>query len=312
MVEIYPYEEEKKFKLLIQCLKKYKENCVFWIGAGISKIAGYPLWKELVLEVINFFEKNEDKLSFEKKIEFESLKDTTKQEEFSEEQSSEELIGILQELKYLNEDLYIEGIKQAFKDREKKQNSKIYLKLGKFVTRGIPIATTNIDKGLEIALKIPKSKISIVSLGNYNLDSMIFYLHGRLDKPKSWILSEGEYGEKYGNSPEFLDFWKKFLNKYKVIIFLGYSLKEEDIRRKFYNGDNVLFWIERISKEDNRQKKIEDMANVIKQLKRNKIIIYPIIYKYDNENSVFKLLDKIYQKAFGLTLQDWEEQSEQD
>ena len=237
MVKLYPYEERKNFKLLIQCLKKYKDNCIFWIGAGISKIAGYPSWKELVLEVLLFFEENKHTLSFEKMMEFKQRlyllnKKLKKGKIFADlfqelkRKSSYEVLeifktldfkdfpDILQWLKYIDNHLYIKGVQQLFKDKEKQQKNEIYLKIGKFLSKGIPVITTNIDKGLEIALSISEDEISIVSLGRYNLNSKIFYLHGRIDEPKSWILSEQEYGERYANSKEFLNFWEEFLERF--------------------------------------------------------------------------------------------------
>jgi len=217
----------------------------------------------------------------------------------------EDFPDIFQWLKYIDKDLYIEGIQQLFKNVKKKQDNEIYFKLRNFLTfQGIPVITTNIDRGLETALKIHEGEISIVSLGEYNLNSKIFYLHGRIDKFESWILSEGEYAKRYANSLEFLDFWRQFLKKYEIIIFLGYSLQEKDVQRKFYNKDNLFFWIERIldKNEKNIENKCEKIAEVVEKLKRNKTTVYPITYLYKNKNSLFKLLDEIYISAFGSNL----------
>ncbi|MDL1957699.1 MAG: SIR2 family protein, partial [Candidatus Desulfofervidus auxilii] len=126
--------------------------------------------------------------------------------------------------------------------------------------------------------------------------------HGRIDEPESWILSEQEYGKRYANSLKFGKFWGKFLDKFRIIIFLGYGLREKDVRRKFYNRDNLFFWIERIL-EQNEGDKEEKITHIVTNLKMNGINIYPIIYKDKNENSIFEVLDNIYQNAFGLTIQ---------
>ena len=70
----YPYQENQNFDLLIQFLKKEGGNCILWIGAGISRIAGYPSWKELVLKTFNFFKEHEAKLSPYQRLKLEELK----------------------------------------------------------------------------------------------------------------------------------------------------------------------------------------------------------------------------------------------
>ena len=70
----YPYQENQNFDLLIQFLKKEGGNCILWIGAGISRIAGYPSWKELVLKTFNFFKKHKDKLSPDHTVRLDKLK----------------------------------------------------------------------------------------------------------------------------------------------------------------------------------------------------------------------------------------------
>jgi hypothetical protein len=60
-----PYEEKRNLGLLISYLKENHKRSsgkvAFFIGAGVSKLAGYPLWKDLVEELMNDF-MNSDRL----------------------------------------------------------------------------------------------------------------------------------------------------------------------------------------------------------------------------------------------------------
>ena len=60
-MSLYPFQEIQTLEELASSLRNnYK--CCWFLGAGVSKIAGYPLWRELVIDVIGYFGKKQDKI----------------------------------------------------------------------------------------------------------------------------------------------------------------------------------------------------------------------------------------------------------
>jgi len=56
---LVPLTEKENIEELIYYFKKAKQEKIkiaFWIGAGISKMAGYPLWNELVDYLIQSYQ----------------------------------------------------------------------------------------------------------------------------------------------------------------------------------------------------------------------------------------------------------------
>lgn len=87
------------YEHLINVLRK--GACIFF-GAGISKIAGYKLWEELKVKMVDHFWANRDRLGGEKKRKFDySFCQNLKRHEH--------IIEAFDNLYILNEDLYISG-----------------------------------------------------------------------------------------------------------------------------------------------------------------------------------------------------------
>jgi hypothetical protein len=98
--------------------------------------------------------------------------------------------------------LYQDKITSVFNKCEQNPNKnvKIFEVIANFAGYHVKLITTNIDMELENALKskgFTDSDIGIVTLGNNLTDKVLYYLHGRIDRPESWVLTEDDYATFY-------------------------------------------------------------------------------------------------------------------
>ena len=199
---LYPYEEEQKIRELALALSKdYKHS--WFLGAGISKIAGYPLWDELVIDIIYYFQDNEREIkSIEGKNDFHELIIKRKDELIADKKFEGDPVETLTILKNCNEDLFNKRIREIFSECEKNQDNRIFEIIGRFINRdrNSVIITTNIDKGLQNYLNLPDERVTILGANPVKRSSepKIIYLHGRIDYPDTWVFTEYEYAKAYG------------------------------------------------------------------------------------------------------------------
>ncbi len=206
------------YEHLINVLRK--GACIFF-GAGVSKIAGYKLWEELKVKMVEHFWANRDRLGGEKKRKFDySFCQNLKQHEH--------IIEAFDNLYILNEDLYISGIKSIFDSDKKNTNNQIFKLLFKLNTGNSFYITTNIDKGFQNYAKIREHNVSIYPFFS-NPPKLINYIHGRINDEKTWIFTKEKYMEGYSlDSSPCMEFLKQIFDNYSVIFF-GYGLREEEI-----------------------------------------------------------------------------------
>ncbi|MDL1987480.1 MAG: SIR2 family protein [Deltaproteobacteria bacterium] len=225
------------YEHLINVLRK--GACIFF-GAGISKIAGYKLWEELKVKMVDHFWANRDRLGGEKKRKFDySFCQNLKRHEH--------IIEAFDNLYILNEDLYISGIKSIFDSDKNNTNDLIFKLLYKVNTGNSFYITTNIDKGFQNCAKIGDPNVSIYHDFS-NPPKLINYIHGRIDYEKTWIFTREKYMEAYSlDSSPCMDFLKQIFDNYSVIFF-GYGLREEEIMMAMAktNKKRQHYWIEPI------------------------------------------------------------------
>ncbi|OAQ20638.1 SIR2 family protein [Thermosulfurimonas dismutans] len=280
---IYSIEEEIHLETLIENLKSNKELCCFWLGAGVSKIAGYPLWEELIMKLKEIFiwrgvvEPHILRLLDDPYLKFPQK---------------------MQCFKGCHKYLYIDTMKKVFEEVEYMLDKEVFKIIGKFLNQEILIITTNIDKGLQNTLNLSDDHISIIPIENCSINSKIIYLHGRIDKPESWVFAEEDYAKFYHNPPRKVrECWEKIFNNYMIFVYIGYSLTEMEIYSQFFNEDakrKKVFWIPGIS-----EKNKENIKNNIRYFRYVLELDFKTIpYIVEDKTSLIKLLSEIYDKAF--------------
>ncbi|GEM_PF-4574935 len=276
---LYPLQENKDIKELIYYLHKAQQGqgkIAFWIGAGISKLAGYPLWEELVNQLIQIYQA----------LNFNNYEYVMKKQLIEKLKKDREFEKILEIIKSDAKEFFERSVQEIFKNVEQNPNKdiSIFNVISKFIRHRIIIITTNLDMELENILRkklgINKEQISIVPEdGGVFWDKYIFYLHGRIDKPDSWILTETDYAGVYDNEPRVCSkFLERFLNQLEALVIMGYSLSEKEIYRKFLrSGSNPkIFWIQLL---DTSEKEKEFNEQIFYFSDTLRLSIKPIPYR---------------------------------
>jgi hypothetical protein len=216
-----PDFSDPKYSVLIDSL--INGTCIF-IGAGVSKLAGYKLWKELANEMITIFWNNRKNLIIHSQKE-QKLNYST----YELLKSHEDSIEVMEYLSCLDNALFTKAIKEIFETTT--ENPAIFKAFSPLAqrTRNFFIQT-NIDGGLQRHLNISPEKISINPyFGAPLAPKKLSYIHGYIDDAKSWIFTRGQYNRNYLdlNSPIM-----KFLEpifRTNNVLFVGYSLRDFEI-----------------------------------------------------------------------------------
>lgn len=204
-----------------------KNNCILFIGGGISKKCitkgrkSLPNWYEFLKSFIFWHNR---KFSFPGDY-YEELKKLLKQEKYL--LVAEELLDNIKDSEFKD------FLDSSF-DAKNILPSYLHKIISILPFRGI--ITTNYDNLIELSYieyhkKIPKIITNNDVLNNKNpLDFpfFIFKMHGDIEDPKSIILSQGSYLNLIYNSPEYRNLIEKIFKNF-TIIFIGYGRKDPDI-----------------------------------------------------------------------------------
>lgn len=213
-----------------------RNNLSVFAGAGLSKGAGYPDWKELASEIV-------EELGLDVK------KET-------------DMIAIVQYAynnKNKNRNYINELIKNKFLDDNKNSNDMDILSR-------LPIRyywTTNYDLLIERTLKklnkVVDVKIVHDDLSNniYNRDVVLYKIHGDARNPNDAVLTRDDYEEFSGKRGFFID---KLIGELvsSTFLFIGYSFNDPNfekilskIRIKLSkNSRTHYYFVKRISREE--------------------------------------------------------------
>ena len=211
--------------------------CIFF-GAGISKFAGYKLWNELRNMLVDYFWHQRDNLPSH------ALKNNNLDYSMCENlKNHENIIESLDYLYKIDKNLFISGVKSIFSD-DKENNNEIYQFLKKLDNGKNIFVTTNIDKGFQRYLGLAEKDVSIYP--NFcNPPKLITYLHGRIDKVDTWILTSAQYIKGYMGEAQCIKFLKNIFMD-RSVLFIGYGLREVEIGRAICLTDklNVHYWLQ--------------------------------------------------------------------
>jgi len=198
-----------------------ENKCAFFVGAGLSKVAGCYDWDSVVQKMLDH------PLIRGKGINRDELVGAA---------LNEELIDYCQQL-FLegNEEHQFWGIARKAITFNPELFNTNYLPLIKIIKQISPsppiILTTNIDSCLEHTNEYDLSEVYFktddFTEHKFN-GSGIFHIHGYIEEFEKSLLTRKKYISRYQESG-FKTFLKEFFTKYSVL-FLGYSLRDQEIK----------------------------------------------------------------------------------
>lgn len=187
-----------------------ESNIILWAGSGLSLAAGYPCAKTLCKRILGAAQNDNDKKTL--KLYVNSLQDISN--EFSQLYSRDRLIEILRD---------------CF-DKEPISEPVCHYRI-----RNIPqirtIITTNYDRLFEIAFNnnITVYTGSVIENPAWWLPNL-FKIHGSISDPDSIIITKRDYAGFYKKLDEIIMILiKELLVRKKSVLFVGYSLGDENI-----------------------------------------------------------------------------------
>jgi NAD-dependent SIR2 family protein deacetylase len=276
-----PRQEENNFLDLVEYLKRsndeYKRKIAFFIGAGVSKLTGYPLWVDLAKSLKESFCKSGTR----------GINDINTVNELFNKGNFKRVLSFI---KAKDKTLYEEEIKKIFNECHQKlnKNTEIFEIIAELSKLNVIIVTTNIDIELTDALENIGSnhkRISIVPIDGYINDKVLYHLHGRIDQPLSWVLTDDDYAKFYSNEPQRCNqFLNELFSSIRVLVFVGYSIEDKVFEKLLSSEYKILdiFWIQLYNE------KLKNKINIDAKYFESILDIKPITYK--NEEDLINLM----------------------
>jgi hypothetical protein len=278
----------------LQLLKSLKEEMCIFFGAGLSYMAGYKSWSELANTLNSrFWEKREILPLNKKEIYRYSVKEGLN--DLANNGKCKEVFSFLQSL---DEALYVFEMKNIFSESEERENQKIWSFLQKLTNQNIFFITTNIDRSFEKYMYLSEGEVAVQPEFS-NPPKKLNYLHGRLDKERSWVFTTQEYDSVYYRGVKSCDNFLKYIYNTYNVLFIGYGLAEEDIMRPLKlelpnKTGKSYFWLEGIS--GNNSAKLLTRSTNLKNSYNIDIIPYDI--ETNGYEEIYRVLDDLYKELF--------------
>lgn len=192
-----------------------KAGTYIFLGAGISKLAGFLLWKELSDKMV---EKYWERRELFKNQDFKY----SHKEWLLKEINS---IDVMDYLNTIDPELFRKIIQEEL--NKKAEDNSIYERIRWLFNSKNKFITPNIDRGLETCFKINEADIAI----NPGLSkaAKLNYIHGRVDQPETWIFTRNNYSQNYLTVSSKLMEYLVDVFKTSNVIFMGYSLRDFEI-----------------------------------------------------------------------------------
>jgi hypothetical protein len=195
-----------------------RDQCCAFIGSGISQPAGYPSWVEVIHMLCD------------------ATRIKTGEEHFD---SSKEFRYLAEECrKKLSEDEYDEVLISAFHPNGRDRYRSIHQRIREIPFHGY--ITTNYDLCLEKAGIALGQNIRTLYYPELDISKLrerhIYHIHGVLESDKieatigTLVLSERDYRFAYEQDDLVPGFLKQLL-PYHTVVFMGFSLGDEDITK---------------------------------------------------------------------------------
>ena len=207
-------------------------NFVLFIGAGVSKLYGLPLWSELANILLDKCVKDGiiDNL----------FRYSIKKCNYSPLRLITIIVVKIDEVKGEGKGIkYICSILNSEKTR--RNNITRINKLSNYLSNfNCPIITTNADIFLDRTKNFDK-KVEYDYLSNEATELLckgIIHIHGSVNRKEDMIFTAKKYAESYYPDSEYGERLKRLFSNYsdKTILFIGYGMEEFELVRYFINN----------------------------------------------------------------------------
>lgn len=198
----------------IRMAKSEADSLVPVIGAGTSLALGAPNWKTLVHNLAHRGRINATEL--------ESLDPPSAIEEVKSRMGETAYISSVQHELYLPENITSTTLQALVSARVKRliTTNLDYSIENAFRKAGIPIRLENVGRGHVLEeLKIFDRQSS---------DTILLKIHGSLERPSTWVMTNSEYDEAYVKSTMLSQF---FSTKVQIPLFIGFSFSDHDVNQ---------------------------------------------------------------------------------
>ena len=270
---------------------------LLFIGAGISKLYGYPLWNELARDLANV-------ACYERIISF-----SEREVLLDKNYNPQKVISIIVK-KFDDQNQkgkagidYLAGLLRNYNGRD----SKLELRIAKYLSNyNAVIVTTNADESLE-GTEYFKDRKVLYSMSDFNVnykDYSFVHIHGSAKKPDSMVFTSEKYAEIYSFESEVGKKIKELLNGEWTILFIGYGISEFELLRYFIKkekGPQRLFKIDGYFYKDKEKLELDKIYYESLGVK-----LLPFSREKDDFRGLIKLLKKwnseIERRTFGPSL----------
>ncbi len=192
---------------------KKQKPIVFWIGAGASAWAGFPLWDELTANLHSHFGRTIP--AYEKQSAGHAL-------------TEQKFPTVFQLMKDADPPSYFRELTAAFGPSS---HSPVYLRLLRSLKKIHPlhILTTNVDETLERNLDstvtVQVSDVERIGGLVQSKQSFICKLHGTSSAAQSMVFTDDDYSRLIGKASYLATIRELF--SLSTVVFVGYSLRDE-------------------------------------------------------------------------------------
>lgn len=197
-----------------------------FVGAGVSRLYGYPSWEQLGKNLIS--------TAVKLRVMSRSEKATLLSGDFSPMQYVTIAYNCLKKgtSKTRAQKLIISELEL---ERQKGYEDKVTKICNYLFNYHSPIITTNADKSLDTSKAFTGKNIiyNFAEWDGNNDFNILYHLHGSIDKFESMVFTSEQYARAYMNEARFGENLKKLFGSDRTILFIGYGMNEFELLRYF-------------------------------------------------------------------------------
>lgn len=270
---LFLVQDDFELPLDLKNLFLINEKICLFSGAGISKLLGIPLWKELANKAIEYLYSDAKKINYfeYQRIIYDVIDPKQKLTIFHNllprnTKEAQKFYEATLKADYEKENPYHLLVKFDWIKLTSNIDNEFYNALNREPEQSLKVEDEP-SQNLEIIAKRAKKETRDFNISNLNHET-IYYIHGSIDNLQQTILTTKDYIEAYySDKSQLRTFLRDIFNEYSVI-FIGYGLEEFPI-----------------------------LEHIIKNSKRH----YAVIGTYLNEMNLLRLNSE-YFKTLNITL----------